>query len=52
MYFPVLVFNNGFLLLPPQDSYYSTLPDYKLKETMKQKILKAINYGKGAFHLS
>lgn len=31
---------------------YFKLPDYKLKETMKQKILKAINYGKGAFHLS
>ena len=25
MYFPVLVFNNGFLLLPPQDSYYNII---------------------------
>ncbi len=31
---------------------YFKLPDYKSKDVMKEKILKAINYGKDAFHLS
>ena len=31
---------------------YFKLPEYKTKEIMREKILKAISYGRNSFHLS